>query len=252
MPKAPVQGSPGPDDAAPAEASELTLNAGSKLRVFRRPTIRRGEARAMADEREFRLSLQEAREDQRIAQREGVPEVGLRSTPEEIVETLKLTDGFDEILEEIPGLVDWPNWNFIAFFSVCSKAGTARWLDIWDVDHFDGWTDMQRSLSDCRAWFSDRGFAGWGSGETRTGQINCYFRAPSDGNYLCTAGLQSYPTSERATVECLIDNSSFGPLSWTGTIYQPHPCALSTGYHHFRIRQQFGSFFFLSLDVQRV
>ena len=52
-----------------------------------------------------------------------------------------------------------------------------------------------------------------------------------------------------ATVECLIDNSSFGPLPFTGTIVQPHFSVLSAGGHHFRIRQQNGAFFFLSLTV---
>lgn len=67
-----------------------------------------------------------------------------------------------------------------------------------------------------------------------------------------TRAWQSYPTGSSAIVECLIDSSSFGSLPFTGTIYQPHPCGLTAGGHHFRIRQQSGSFFFLSFDVQRV
>ena len=79
-----------------------------------------------------------------------------------------------------------------------------------------------------------------------------HFNAPAAANYVCNARLQSYPATARAVVECLIDNSSFGPLSWSGTIDQPHPCTLSAGGHHFRIRQVSGSFFFLSLTVYQV
>ena len=90
---------------------------------------------------------------------------------------------------------------------------------------------------------------GW-SDEDRT--RDCYFVAPTAGHYICTAALQSYPTGSGAQVECLIDNSSFGPLPFSGTIPQPHPCDLSAGGHHFRIRQMSGSFFFLSLTVWKV
>ncbi len=206
----------------------------------------------MAEEREFRLSIQEAHESQEAPEREGIVEAVLRTTPEGIFNALKATAGFDEIEDKIPGLIDFPSWTAIAYFSICTKSGSAYWLDCWDVDHFDGFTDMKRCVTDCRAWFSDRGYTTWGSSETRTGRVNCYFNAPTSGNYICTAALQSYPSSSSATVECLIDSSSFGPLPFTGTIYQPHPCSLSAGGHHFRIRQQSGSFFFLSLDVYRV
>ena len=69
------------------------------------------------------------------------------------------------------------------------------------------------------------------------------------GRLLCVAQLQSYPTSAPATVECLIDNQSFGNLPFTGMIIQPHFCVLSAGGHHFRIRQVSGSFYFLSVHV---
>jgi hypothetical protein len=118
-------------------------------------------------------------------------------------------------------------------------------------DHFDGFTDMQRCVNDCRAWFSADGFTTWGSA-TKTGRVNCFFSAPAAGNYICNARLQSYPTGATSIVECLIDDSSFGPLTWSGTINQPHPCALAAGGHHFRIRQVSGAFFFLSLTVYQV
>jgi hypothetical protein len=206
----------------------------------------------MDQQLQFRLSIQESLESQEVESREGIVEAALRATPERMAAALQASAGFADVGERIPGLIDWPNWEEIAFFSVCRKSGSALWLDLFDSDQFDGFTDMRRCVGDCRAWFSDRGYATWGSAETRTGRINCYFNAPSNGNYLCTAALQGYPSGASASVECLIDNASFGPLPFSGTIYQPHPCSLSAGGHHFRIRQQSGAFFFLSLDVQRV
>jgi hypothetical protein len=166
-----------------------------------------------------------------------------------VVRALKRTRGADAILKERPHLADVRFYFPVATFSVCLKTGTAAWLDIWDADHFDGFTDMQRCVADCRAWFSADGFTYWDSPQTKTGRINCYFRAPSAGNYVCNAQLQSY--GGPAVVECLIDSFSFGNLPFNGSVNQPHPCSLSAGYHHFRIRQKSGAFFFISLTVWR-
>lgn len=163
---------------------------------------------------------------------------------------LKASPGAAALIANIPSLATVALWRPVASFKVCGKTGTATYLDIWDSDHFDGFTDMQRCISDCRAWFSADGYTYWDSAQTKTGRVNCYFRAPSDGNYVCNAQLQSYGGPAR--VECLIDSSSFGFLTVAGLINQPHPCALNAGYHSFRIRQDSGSFFFLSLTVWKV
>lgn len=206
----------------------------------------------MAAEKDFRLRLIEARKPLRVERsRDRAPRAKTEATPRAVLSALKATAGADEILERVPAFGDLALWQQVAFFSVCAKSGSARFLDIWDADHFDGFTDMQRCLNDCRAWFSADGFSTWGSGQTKTARVNCYFRAPASGNYICNARLQSYPSSASSVVECLIDNSSFGPLTWSGTIDQPHPCNLSAGFHHFRIRQVSGAFFFLSLTVFR-
>jgi len=167
-----------------------------------------------------------------------------------VFKALVKTPGADEILKKVPRLAEFKLWGPVATFSVCQKTGTAKYLDIWDADHFDGFTDMQRCLTDCRAWFSADGFTTWGSGQTKTGRINCYFKAPATGTYVCNVQLQSHAGS--AVVECLIDSFSYGPLPFNGTINQPHPAILSAGFHHFRIRQMSGSFFFLNLTVWRV
>ena len=106
---------------------------------------------------------------------------------------------------------------------------------------------MKQCLAICRAWFSADGFTFWDSPQTKTGRINCYFKAPTAGNYVCTAQLESY--GGPAQVECLIDAFNFGPLGFNGAISQPHPAALSAGYHSFRIRQKAGAFFFVGLTV---
>jgi hypothetical protein len=207
----------------------------------------------MPVDRKYRVVLGEARESLPAAElREGAAPADLSPSPERVLDALKATMGAEKLIKQIPTLEDILVWAPTAYFSVCSKTGSAHFLDIWDADHFDGFTDMQECVDDCRAWFSADGYVGWGSGESKTGRINCYFTAPTDGNYLCTAALQSYPTGSPAQVECLIDSFSFGLLPFTGTIHQPHPCSLSAGGHHFRIRQKSGSFFFLSLTVWKV
>lgn len=171
-------------------------------------------------------------------------------TPQIVVRALKATAGAKDLIEQIPNFGQPQFWLPVATFSVCQKTGTAAFLDIWDADHFDGFTDMQRCLADCRVWFSANGFGFWDSPQTKTGRINCYFRAPVAGNYVCNVQLQSYAGS--AQVECLIDSFSYGPLAFNGSINQPHPAALGTGYHSFRIRQMDGSYFFIGLTVWKV
>src|SRR5262249_35045926 len=183
-----------------------------------------------------------------------VPRVGVRPTTREIFNTFTKLPGYKDIIARIPkaqSAAGWDKGTRIAYFSVCGKSGSARWLDLWDCDHFDGVTDMQKCVADCRAWFSHTGYSTWGSAQTGTGRVNCYFDASVAGDYSCVAQLQSYPSSAGATVECLIDNNSFGNLPFTGPILQPHFSTLSAGGHHFRIRQVSGAFFFLSLTVYR-
>jgi hypothetical protein len=206
----------------------------------------------MAAERDFRLRLIEsARAYPADRKRDRAPRAKAETSPRAVLRALKATPGAEEILERVPGFGDLALWKQVAYFSVCLKSGSARWLDIWDADFFDGFTNMQRCVDDCRAWFSADGFSTWGSLQTKTGRVNCFFNAPTAGNYICNARLQSYPTSATSVVECRIDNSSFGPLTWSGTIDQPHPCNLAAGGHHFRIWQVSGAFFFLSLTVYR-
>lgn len=183
-----------------------------------------------------------------------VPTARAKLTTREIFRAFKASAGSEEIIARIPKaatISGWEKGTEVAYFSVCSKSRSARWLDLWDCDHFDGVTDMQRSVDDCRAWFSHTGYSTWGSAQTATGRINCYFNAAVAGDYSCVAQLQSHPAASGATVECLIDNNTFGDLPFTGTIVQPHFSTLSAGGHHFRIRQKNGAFFFLSLTVYR-
>ena len=203
----------------------------------------------------YRMRILKSTKSLKIERRpERIARVRPKPTTAEIVRAFLKTPGHEEIVNRIPRAATASGWDKgtqVAYFSVCNKSGSAFWLDMWDVDHFDGFTNLQRSINDCRAWFSHAGYTTWGSAQTATGRINCYFNAAAAGYYSCVAQLQSYPASTQSTVECLIDNSTFGPLPFTGTILQPHFSFLSAGGHHFRIRQMNGSFFFLSLTVYR-
>ena len=104
-----------------------------------------------------------------------VGKVNTEPTTEEIVRAFKKVRGYEDIVARIPRAATVSGWDGgtqIAYFSVCRKSGAASWLDIWDCDHFDGFTDMPRAVSDCRAWFSHTGYSTWGSAQTGTGRIN--------------------------------------------------------------------------------
>ncbi len=203
----------------------------------------------------YRMKILESKEILKTERRPArVRRVSVKPSTQEIVRAFKQAPGYEDIVARIPEAATvggWDKGTQIAYFSVCGKSGAARYLDIWDSDHFDLFTDMQHCVSTCRAWFSHLGYTTWGAPQTATGRINCYFDAAVAGDYSCVAQLQSYPTTSGATVECLIDNHTFGLLPFTGTILQPHFSALAAGGHHFRIRQVSGSFFFLSLTVYR-
>lgn len=199
----------------------------------------------------YTMKIRRPRGTLKVERRPGrLARVNVKPTTEEVVRAFKRARGYEDIVARIPKaatVAGWKQGTQVAYFSVCGKSGDARWLDIWDADHFDGFTDMQRCVNDCRAWFSHTGFSTWGSAQTATGRINCYFNAAVAGDYSCVVQLQSYGGS--AQVECLMDNSSYGPLPFSGTILQPHFATLAAGGHHFRIRQMTGAFFFLSLTV---
>ena len=124
--------------------------------------------------KDYRLTIGSGREAQPPAEdREGATLADLSPEPAAVYEALKLIPGAEEIIKEIPGLGDFVDWLPTAYFSVCKKTGSAYYLDIWDADHFDGFTDMARCVADCRAWFSADGFTTWGSNQTKTGRVNC-------------------------------------------------------------------------------
>jgi hypothetical protein len=206
----------------------------------------------MAERSEYRLVIAEPKAVAEPPSRAAPPRDALRPTldPRLIAKALKATAGSSEIMARVPRLAEASAWVHVATFCVCLKLGTARYLDIWDADHFDYVTDMARCLAQCRAWFSAGGYGYWGSGQTKTGRINCYFAAPAQATYVCNAELQS--DGGAARVECLIDDFSFGPLPFTGHINQPHTALLAAGDHSFRIRQLEGAFSFMSLTVWRV
>jgi hypothetical protein len=118
----------------------------------------------MSNRADFELKIVESLEAYPIREeREGTTAADLVATPAEVLESLKATRGAPVILKRLPQLENIKLWFSTAYFSVCGKSGTARYLDLWDTDHFDGVTDMQRCVQDCRAWFSGDGYGSWGS-----------------------------------------------------------------------------------------
>jgi hypothetical protein len=181
-----------------------------------------------------------------------MPKASLKPTVRQVYQSFSRSVGKQEIMDKIPSVRRLAAWREIAYFSVCSKSGAAGWLDIWDCDHLDGLADMRLSVAKCVAWFSHTGFDLRGNSQTATGRINCVFNATSEGDYACNVRIASYSPGDRSTVECLIDDSSFGLLSFTGTIDQPHFSHLTSGNHHFRIRQVNGGFFFINVAVYKI
>lgn len=164
-----------------------------------------------------------------------------------IASSMDVPDNFPDIIEPpLPPVV-------IASFTPAAKTGTAYYLDVWDADHYDGLADLAHNLEQNRIWFSANGYANWGSRETKTGVINCYFTVPTTRTYRCDARLYSESWfGGPAVVECSMDGIPFGNLNVNGTITQPHARDLSAGAHAFRIKQVSGSFFFLGLTVYAV
>lgn len=173
-------------------------------------------------QKQFRLTMGSSKEAARLPAKAArkvatVRPAKISTTAAEAFRALKATTGGGELLAKSPGL-RLPNlWIQIAYFSVCQKTGSATYLDIWDADHFDYVTDMQRELTDCHVWFSDQGYANWNSPQTHTGRVNCCFRAPADGNYVCNVQLQSYGgpamVDSRSTRTTLALSRSTGPSS---------------------------------------
>jgi hypothetical protein len=179
----------------------------------------------------FRLKLVEAIEPIELARperrgRRSRVQTSVRS----VVAALRATPGSADVIEQVPALANAAGWQEVAYFSVCRKEGSALFLDIWDADHFDGFTDMQRCLADCHAWFSATGYGAWGSAETKTGRVNCFFDAPVDGSDVCNARLQSFPSTSGAVVECLIDNRSFGRVRLRARSINPTPARCRRGF----------------------
>ncbi len=208
----------------------------------------------MASKTTFKLTLGRSKESvepvvEGRPRKAAVRRPQLTLEPRLIAKALRATPGIDEVVKASPNLLKWPSWFPVATFTACQKTGTALWLDVWDADHFDLYTDMARCLADCRIWFSANGFTTWDSPQTKTGRICMTFRAPTDGDYVCHVQLQS--DAGPATVDCMIDSFDFGPLPFNGSISQPHPAFLSAGLHQFKIHQLSGSYFFVGMSVWR-
>jgi hypothetical protein len=233
----------------------MTVAVGERWSTSTQQPKRAAGGESMVKPNDYRLALGEGTSSvERPTKREGIapPKGGNLPTfdPGVISKSLLATSGAKDLLAQIPTLAEPALWQHVATLCVCVKSGSARYLDLWDADHFDYFTDMQRNLAECRVWFSGGGHEYWGEPAVKAGRVNAYFGAPATGNYVCNVELESY--GGPAQVECLIDSFSYGPLPFNGFIIQPHPAGLAAGDHSFRIRQMSGSFFFAGLTVWKV
>ena len=97
----------------------------------------------MPVDKKYRVVLGEAVEQVASPEeRDGVAPADLKPSRQRVLTALKETSGAEEFIKKIPNLETVDLWQDTAYFSVCAKTGTARYLDIWDADHFDGFTDM--------------------------------------------------------------------------------------------------------------
>jgi hypothetical protein len=209
---------------------------------------------------DYRLTVVESREGRQLDPRQGVARAIPRPSPQAALAAVRATSGVDEAITQVPNLAEAATWQDTAFFSVCTKTGTAAFLDLWDVDHFDFFSDMQSSLDSCRAWFAGDGFEFWGAPQGKTGRVNCHFQAPADGYYLAIASLEGDPlTGGSATTHYILDDfgpgsapQDLGAFSFTGPVNQPFLLLLSADGHNFRIDQERGGFFFYSLTIYQL
>jgi len=203
---------------------------------------------------DYRINVVESQGQQLDLRKNGTARATPRLSPQAAVAALRATSGADEVIARVPNLADASQLQETAFFSVCTKTGTASFLDLWDVDHFDFFTDLQSSLNNCSAWFSPDGFEFYGAPQGKTGRVNCTFEAPVDGTYLVIVSLLSDGGS--GTVHYIVDDfgpgsasTDLGAFTFTGPVNQAFVFSLAANSHSFRIDQEAGGFFFLSLTL---
>jgi hypothetical protein len=178
-----------------------------------------------------------------------------RPSPQAAVAAVRATSGADELIAQNPNLANAAQLQETASFSVCTKTGTASFLDLWDVDHFDFVSDMQSSLNSCSAWFAPDGFEQYGAPQGKTGRVNCTFQAPADGMYLAIASLMSHG-ADSATVRYVLDDfgpgstpTDLGAFTFTGPVNQAFVLSLVANSHSIRIDQESGGLFFYNLTL---
>jgi hypothetical protein len=209
----------------------------------------------MTQDSDYRITVVESQGQPLDLRQRGAARATPRLSPHAAVAAVRATSGADELIAQIPNLADASQLQETAFFSVCTKTGTAGFLDLWDVDHYDFFTDLQSSLNNCSAWFSPDGFDFYGAPQGKTGRVNCTFQAPVDGTYLAIASLVG-DGGNSATVRYILDD--FGPGSaptdlgafvFTGPVNQAFVLSLTANSHSVRIDQEAGGFFFSSLTL---
>jgi len=161
-----------------------------------------------------------------------------------VVRALKASRGAEALIKATPGLGTVGSWLRTASFTVCKKTGTARFLDFEGPVFIDRVWDVQRSVSECRMYFT--GVWPYGIRSDR-GKVACEFAVPTDGIYVCNAQLQS--DSGPAEFQCYVDTFKYPSVQFEGQVNQPHPARLSAGTHNFFIERLSGNYLFVSASV---
>jgi hypothetical protein len=209
----------------------------------------------MTQDSDYRITVVESQGQPRDLRQTGIARATPRLSPQAAVAAVRATNGADELIAQIPNLADASQLQETASFSVCTKTGTAEFLDLWDVDHFDFSSDMQSSLNSCSAWFAPDGFEFYGASPGKTGRVNCTFQAPVDGTYLAIASLMS-DGADSATVRYVVDDfgpgsspTDLGAFTFTGPVNQAFVLSLASNSHSIRIDQEAGGLYFYSLTL---
>jgi hypothetical protein len=124
---------------------------------------------------------------------------------------------------------------------------------LWNTDLVGDVLGMEEALANDYAYFAGDEFAYLGFPGSNPGSCWCFFNSPESGNYVVMVQVESFIHPDTpSVVECSIDGSSFGQLSFSSWINQPHHAMLGAGDHEFEIKQVSGAFFFLSLTAYHV
>ncbi len=187
-------------------------------------------------------------------------------TAHEARDAFRRTEGAESAIARVPALDRPEVWREIAYFSVCETRGTAQGgTFVWDADFPGSSLTLFDAQANCYAFFAGaEDLGGLIPPDGLTGQVWCHFAAPETGYYLFLPHAQTYPDQYwspdyHASVECLIDDHSFGQFEMRPGHHLNQPLIANLAAsddpdaaHRFTIKQVTGGVFFWSLTVWNI